>query len=119
MKPTIKRGSKGPYVVECQEDLIQLGYDLSPYGADGKFGKKTEDAVKAFQTASGLKADGIVGPATWTALDAAVGPAPDPEPEPAPTTKLYTVHIPHCTKYQADGLIQTYPGSWMTEDGGE
>lgn len=58
---TIKRGSSGPDVVECQEDLIQLGYDLSPYGADGKFGAKTETAVKAFQTSVGLPADGIVG----------------------------------------------------------
>ena len=31
---TIRRGSTGPDVVECQQDLIQLGYDLSPYGAE-------------------------------------------------------------------------------------
>ena len=109
---TIKRGSTGPDVVECQEDLIKLGYDLSPYGADGKFGAKTEAAVKQFQTSVGLKADGIVGPKTWEALDEAVGPTP-------PVTTLYTVHIPHLTEYQADALIATYAGSWKTAEGSE
>ncbi len=116
MKPTIKRGSTGPYVVECQEDLIGLGYNLDPYGADGKFGKKTEDAVKAFQTASGLKADGIVGPATWTALDAAVGPAPDPEPE--PPAALYTVIIPHVSLKEAEELQAIYPDAEKRIEGG-
>lgn len=71
-KPTIKRGSSGKYVKECQNDLILLGYDVGPTGADGKFGKNTEKAVKAFQKDHKLKVDGIVGPATWAALDAAV-----------------------------------------------
>ena len=71
-KPTIKRGSTGKYVKECQNDLILLGYDVGPTGADGKFGKNTEKAVKAFQKDHKLKVDGIVGPATWAALDAAV-----------------------------------------------
>ena len=35
---------------------------------DGKFGKGTLDAVKAFQKAKGLKADGEVGPKTVEAL---------------------------------------------------
>ena len=99
---TIKRGSTGPDVVECQKDLITLNYDLSPYGADGKFGAKTEAAVKQFQTASGLKADGIVGPATWAALEAAVDPGPDPG-------QLYTVIVPHLTIEQAEALQETYP----------
>lgn len=111
---TIKRGSSGPDVVECQEDLIQLGYDLSPYGADGKFGAKTETAVKAFQTSVGLPADGIVGKKTWAALDEAVKPGPEP-----PVTTLYTVHIPHLTEYQADALIATYAGSWKTAEGSD
>lgn len=77
-KPTIKRGSTGPYVVECQNDLIQLGYDVGKTGADGIFGKNTEAGVKAFQgehkdvNGNQLKADGIVGQLTWGALDAAV-----------------------------------------------
>lgn len=114
---TIRRGSTGPDVVECQQDLIQLGYDLGSYGADGKFGAKTEAAVKDFQrthvdptTGNKLKVDGIVGPASWAALDAAVGPTP-------PVEVLYTVTIPHLTLTQADMLISQYPGATKTEEG--
>ena len=107
-KPTVRIGSTGPYVVECQNDLIQLGYDLSPYGADGKYGRTTSARVADFQRASGLKADGICGPMTWGALDEAVGPTP--------TTKLFTAHIPHLTAEQADALIANYPGAWKTEE---
>lgn len=102
---TIRRGSTGPDVVECQTDLIRLQYDLSPYGADGKFGAKTETAVKLFQKDSGLKADGIVGPATWSALDAAVGPSAD----------LYTVKIYHVSQKVANDLVGTYGGEMIKE----
>lgn len=110
---TIRRGSTGPDVVECQQDLISLGYDLSPYGADGKFGAKTETAVKQFQsthvdpnTGKQLKADGIVGPATWAALDAAVTPGTD----------LYTVTIHDLTYDQAQEIVSKYGGS-ITKEG--
>ena len=78
-KPTIRRGDKGPYVKLCQEDLIRLGYNVGKTGADGIFGKNTEAAVKEFQVShkdtdgNQLKADGIVGPKTWGALDDAIG----------------------------------------------
>lgn len=111
MKPTIRRGSTGPYVVECQNDLLQLGYDIGPAGADGKFGAKTADAVKKFQTDHGLKADGIVGPATWTALDAAVGPQPEPKPE-----TLYTVTIEHVPKSTAEEITGKYGGTMTAEE---
>lgn len=35
---------------------------------DGKIGKKTKEAIKEFQKANGLKADGIVGKQTWAKL---------------------------------------------------
>ena len=107
-KPTIRKGSTGAYVVECQNDLIQLGYDLSPYGADGKFGAKTETAVKQFQKSKGLTADGVVGQMTWAALDEAV--------DPQPTTKLFTVTIPHQKEEQCKILLVLYPGSTCTEE---
>ena len=81
---TIRRGSRGPAVIECQTDLILLEYDVGPKGADGIFGAKTEEAVKKFQAANGLPADGVVGKETWEALDAAVPPEPGPGPEPGP-----------------------------------
>ena len=104
-KPTLRKGATGPYVVECQEDLLKLGYDLSPYGADGKYGDTTIREVKKFQTASGLTADGICGPMTWAALDAAVGPAPTQK------TDYYTVTIRHLTLYDVEALKARYDGA--------
>ena len=111
VRPIIRRGSTGVYVKECQENLIKIGYDLGSYGADGKFGAKTEAAVRAFQAAQGLSVDGVVGPATWAALDKAVGP----EPEPGET--LYTVMIEHLDKTQATALCRNYPNAKMIEEG--
>jgi peptidoglycan hydrolase-like protein with peptidoglycan-binding domain len=39
--------------------------------ADGVFGGGTEAVVRAFQREHQMVPDGIVGPKTWTALDAA------------------------------------------------
>lgn len=103
---TIRRGSTGSDVVYCQELLIKLNYDLSPYGADGKFGAKTESAVKAFQKSQDLKADGIVGPMTWDALEKA---AESP-------TELYTVTIPHLTLEQANQVTSTYPNATKVKE---
>ena len=78
-KPTIRKGDRGPYVKECQEELLALGYDVGKTGADGIFGKNTEAAVKKFQKehrdldGKQLKVDGIVGQKTWGALDNAAG----------------------------------------------
>lgn len=77
-KPTLRRGSSGPYVTLLQKDLISLGYSVGKTGADGKFGKNTEAGVKAFQKehrdldGKKLKVDGIVGEKTWGALDHAM-----------------------------------------------
>ncbi len=53
---TLKKGSRGEDVEEVQAWLIELGY-LNDV-ADGKFGKKTEAAVKAFQKTLGVKQAG-------------------------------------------------------------
>jgi len=61
-------GDTGSGVKQVQAALAAQGYKVS---ADGSFGPQTEQAVKAFQAKSGLKQDGIVGPATWARLQAA------------------------------------------------
>ena len=64
--PTLRRGSNGEAVEELQAILnAKYGAELE---VDGVFGTKTEKAVKAFQNAHNLSADGIVGPKTWAAL---------------------------------------------------
>ena len=63
--PTIRKGAKGTYVKVLQDLLNNHGYAMA---VDSIFGRATETAVKDFQTANGLKADGIVGPKTWAAL---------------------------------------------------
>lgn len=68
-RPTLRKGAKGEYVTAMQQALIRAGFPLPKYGADGKFGKETLAALKAFQKAKGLKTDGICGPKTWAALD--------------------------------------------------
>ncbi len=70
---TLKRTSTSTnvvnsYVINLQEDLMFLGYDVGSAGADGKFGYDTENAVKAFQRAADLTVDGKAGNATKTAL---------------------------------------------------
>ena len=54
-----------------QELLLQLGFSLPKYGADGSFGTETLSALKAFQSKAGIKADGIYGTETHAALMAA------------------------------------------------
>lgn len=63
--PIVRQGSNGPAVRTLQEKLQAAGFGC---GVDGDFGPKTEAAVKAFQRAKGLPADGVAGDRTWAAL---------------------------------------------------
>ena len=68
--PTCRRGSKNTYVLILQDGLNALGY--STRTLDGVFGANTESAVKGFQRAMGLTADGICGCNTCKKLTSAV-----------------------------------------------
>lgn len=61
-----KYGSRGDEVTQIQERLTELGYDLGT--ADGIFGARTQEAVRAFQQDYGLAVDGIAGENTLRAL---------------------------------------------------
>ena len=67
----LKIGSKGSEVRSLQKKLIELGY-LSG-NADGIFGTKTAEAVKAFQRASKLTVDGVAGAKTLSSLQGTSG----------------------------------------------
>jgi putative chitinase len=67
----LSQGSSGPDVQDLQQRLKDLGFD--PNGVDGNFGPGTKSALIAFQQSKGLQADGIAGPATMAALQAASG----------------------------------------------
>lgn len=63
----LKRGSRGEDVKKLQALLFLM--------VDGIFGPLTEEAVKEFQKANGLKVDGIVGVNTWGALEKMTPPS--------------------------------------------
>ncbi len=67
---TLRLDSSGPDVARLQEFL---GVE-----ADGRFGPRTEQAVRDWQLAHGIEADGIVGPRTGRAMEdvAAADPSP-------------------------------------------
>lgn len=64
-KRMLSYGSSGEDVKELQKALNNAGYSLD---VDGKFGTKTQTAVKSYQKSKGLSVDGIVGNNTWTSL---------------------------------------------------
>jgi hypothetical protein len=67
---TLKPGDTGAQVKVLQRALTHLGYSVGTI--DGDYGAATTAAVKQFQTASNLTADGLFGPATKTALTTAL-----------------------------------------------
>ena len=66
-RPTLRRGSPKNTIDLVKELQKKLG--LTGSKIDGDFGPTTEAAVRRFQRAHNMVADGIVGPATWAALD--------------------------------------------------
>lgn len=63
----MKSGAKGGDVKALQEALNKAGAKPK-LAVDGKFGDKTEAALKAWQKKNGLKADGIAGDRSLTKI---------------------------------------------------
>lgn len=105
--PTLHTGyPTGGCVAQLQADLnIIQGNRLAVDGTFGSVGSQTYEAVIAFQQAHDLQQDGMVGPATKQALDAALSahtptvppataPAPSPPaPSPAPSDTQSTASV--------------------------
>ncbi|MGE7186642.1 peptidoglycan-binding protein [Peribacillus sp. NPDC006672] len=64
--PNVREGAKGNITYILQATLYLEG--RNPHGIDGIFGNGTEIAVKAFQRAKGISADGIAGENTFAKL---------------------------------------------------
>jgi N-acetylmuramoyl-L-alanine amidase len=67
--PFLKRGDTGPTVMALQQALKKYnpvaGAATDPGTVDGKFGPRTENAVRAYQGERGVVTNGIVGDQTW------------------------------------------------------
>ncbi|MEQ7546904.1 peptidoglycan-binding protein [Xanthomonas campestris pv. campestris] len=67
----LREKAHGAEVLKLQQTLQQLGYKdakSNELNADGAYGQRTGEAVKAFQRAHGLQEDGVVGGDTLKAL---------------------------------------------------
>ncbi len=85
-------GARGPAVLKIQQALIDAGFPLARFGADGVFGAETDAALRLFTAGAGGAVDGLVGPETMGALDARfAGAAPVP---PTPTPPVPTPPTP-------------------------
>lgn len=84
----LRRGRRNnPEAVRALQNVLKTA-GLYTGEVDGKFGRGTEAAVKAFQERAGLTVDGAVGPLTFNALNTMSGqprvaniPVPRPRPE--------------------------------------
>ena len=69
--PTLRRGSRGCYVMVLQDALSTLGYQTGTR-IDGLFGSKTEEALRGYQRRTSLSVDGVCGCNTWKKITTAV-----------------------------------------------
>lgn len=76
----------GVSVKRVQERLLEHGFSVGKWGADGIMGDATIGGIRAFQESEGLVVDGIVGSVTWGHLQQA--PKSKVKPEPAPAWPL-------------------------------
>ena len=98
----LKLGSEGEDVKKLQ---TKLGVDPI-----GKFGPKTETAVKSWQSSNGLTADGIVGDGTWSKMfsEGSVS-APTVITEPAPVKSVGGLKLEGLRGHIPDAVIAQIP----------
>ena len=84
----LKRGSKGDDVRRLQALLCRSGYDARPI--DGAFGGGTEGALRLYQAAQGLRADGELRDEAFRMLGM---DQPDPTRTPLPVIDRLTVDL--------------------------
>jgi len=104
-------GANGRLVVEVQRALLAAGVSVRG-GADGAFGNATRSALVSYQTAAGIRADGVVDQATIDKL--ALGSSNSPVPF-ASTTPTTTTATPPSSDNPYVGLTTGSRGSLVSE----
>jgi putative chitinase len=98
----LKLGSEGEDVKKLQ---TKLGVDPI-----GKFGPKTDAAVRTWQAANGLTADGVVGDGTWAKMfSEGVVSAPTIITEPAPVASIGGLKLERLKGHIPDAVIAQIP----------
>ena len=101
----LKLGSEGEDIKKLQ---VKLGVDPI-----GKFGPKTEAAVKAWQSEHGLTADGIVGDKTWSIImgvsESTSVSVPTVITEPAPVKSVGGLKLESLRGHVPDAVIAQIP----------
>ena len=105
---------RGGCVAQLQTDLrIVQDPNLDVDGLFGSAHSQTWNAVTAFQTAHGLKPDGMVGPDTKKALEAA-SPGSAVPPAPAPPTAVPPAPAPPASDHYRVQLAAWIPQASVT-----
>ena len=89
---TLSYGSSGEAVKELQRNLQALGFFEGSIG--GNYLTLTEQAVKAYQTARGLTADGVATPELQKRIAQEAQGGEQPTPTPAPQYPLALIQMP-------------------------
>ena len=98
----LKLGSEGEDVKKLQ---VKLGVDPI-----GKFGPKTEAAVKSWQSSNGLTADGVVGDGTWSKMfSESTVSVPTVITEPAPVKSVGGLKLEALRGHIPDAVIKQIP----------
>ncbi|GIG70510.1 peptidoglycan-binding domain-containing protein [Phytomonospora endophytica] len=107
---TLRQGASGDAVAAAQTALNAHDYGLA---VDGGFGPATAAAVRAFQTAKSLTADGTVGPQTWQHLLDGLGGGCSVPPQADPQVLVTVLRV--ATGLGADDrvLLAGFEAGWV------
>ena len=106
---TLRKGDKGDAVKVMQKMLMELGYALPKWGADGDFGGETLTALQAFQADYHLTVTGFYDLKTREAMQEAIRKDTAPTPAPAEPDRSYRVIVSGLMLIEAEGIRAMHP----------
>jgi putative chitinase len=109
--PSWKEAEPDPEITAVQMGLNQLGYTLN---VDGRLGPKTTEAIRKFQMAAKIPADGLYGAVTKAALQAALSRTTAPvEPSATPQPPVAVPDVPKEVPLGGAGLFGVF--AWLMD----